>query len=512
MINKFLNFISGLKEKQVLLLLIGIAFILRLYAVVMSKGISFDGAGYGFMAKDFLKGDFLKGLSSSLHPFYPLMISWVSFDPAHVEIAGRIISLFFGTITLIPVYFLSKEMVDQRGAILSGLFYSFHPYLATYSGMLLSEATYMGLLTLSIYFFWKGLNLKRASSFLLSGAFLGLAYLTRPEGIGYVIVFLIWIIFYRGFKKGGLRKLVFFGALFLPLTLFSAPYIFHIQQETGQWLISKKGLSIQLGLFDLKEEKEIKGVEVPTIDEKIADHSQNLKMVEQRILFLLYTTYHYLRAYHFSLWLFLFFGLIGASQRGSKAEWLLASLILFHLVSLGIFTKSTIRFSIPVIPISLFWAGRGVLEIERLFRKINPSKALVWVSTFMIIVLLIQLPQALKPERRHRKGEKEVGLWLKANTPRDSKIMSNSPIEAFYAEREFVLLPLGIKMGENPGKSIEEIINFAKQRGVRYIVTNENTYETNPDFIKLTEFSEIKELFRYQVGGKKVAVIYEVVR
>jgi hypothetical protein len=90
--------------------------------------------------------------------------------------------------------------------------------------------------------------------------------------------------------------------------------------------------------------------------------------------------------------------------------------------------------------------------------------------------------------------------------------MSNSPIEAFYAEREFVLLPLGIKMGENPGKSIEEIINFAKQRGVRYIVTNENTYETNPDFIKLTEFSEIKELFRYQVGGKKATVVYEVVR
>jgi asparagine N-glycosylation enzyme membrane subunit Stt3 len=101
----------------------------------------------------------------------------VSFDSTNVEIAGRLISLFFGTLTLIPVFYLVKEVVGQKGAIFSGLFYSFHPYLVTYSGMLLSEATYWGLLTLSVYFFWMGLKRGKILGLIVSGLFLALAYL-----------------------------------------------------------------------------------------------------------------------------------------------------------------------------------------------------------------------------------------------------------------------------------------------------------------------------------------------
>jgi hypothetical protein len=70
MVNRITLFLKGLRERQILLLLLGITFGLRLYAVVMAKGIAYDSASYGFMARDFLKGEFLKGLTPAFHPFY----------------------------------------------------------------------------------------------------------------------------------------------------------------------------------------------------------------------------------------------------------------------------------------------------------------------------------------------------------------------------------------------------------------------------------------------------------
>jgi hypothetical protein len=510
MIDKSIHFFKNLKEKQLILLLIGIAFGLRLYAVLMAQGIAMDSAGYGFMARDFLKGDFIKGLSSTLHPLYPALIALISPDSAHVEIAGRLISLFWGTFTLIPLYYLVKETIGQKVAIFSALFYTFHPYLVTYSGMLLTEATYWGLLFLSIYFFWTGLKQEKGWRIALSGCFIGLAYLTRPEGIGYVLVYLAWIVVDGVLNKKWLKKFVLMGVLALSAFIFVIPYVMHIHQETGQWLLSKKAVEIQSQLLQKSEEEadSPNGVE----QAKPEKNSSKILMITQNIIqFLPFVSYNYLRAYHFSLWLFLFFGLIRVRQKIIPYELFIASLVLFHLFSLSTFIPSTIRFAVPVIPLSLFWASAGVFEIKRRLEKFSTLKPEHGVFWLIILALLIQLPQSLIPERSHRAYQKEIGLWLKKNTPHNAIIMSNSPIEAFYADREFMLLPLGIPRGEETGKSYAEIVHYAKERGVRFVLINHNTQETNPDFIPSIKGSDLKEFYRYQTGRGKFAIIYEVI-
>jgi hypothetical protein len=521
MVSKIVIFIEDLSEKQILLILLGITFGLRLYAVLMAKGIAYDGAAYGFVARDFLRNDFAKGLSSALHPLYPFLISLISPDASHVEIAGRFISLFFGTITLIPVFHLVKEAIGRKEAILSGLFYSFHAYLVTYSGMLLSEATYWGLLTFSVYFFWSGLSRKKVLGCTASGVCLGLSYLTRPEGIGYLIVFLIWIIIDGEMRKGWFKKCFMMGGLIVGFFILAFPYMFTIRQETGQWLISKKGPVTQSQLMkwvevneapknegpkDLRKEdlKSEKVIEQPRQSTKYFNLMKTGKFILQ---FFPFTLYHYFRAYHFALWFFLLFGLIRV-RRKIKLELFLASLILFHLISLATFTKSSIRFSVPLIPISLFWAGAGVLEIQRHLQRIKISNPEKWVSFLIILAILVQLPQSMRPERRSRADQKEVGLWLKQNTPPGAIIMSNSPIEAFYAEREFMPLPQGISTIWDPGKSYNEIISYAKSKGVRYILTNRNTHEMNPDFIESIQSRDLKEVFM-RVDRK--SIVYEVI-
>jgi hypothetical protein len=233
-----------------------------------------------------------------------------------------------------------------------------------------------------------------------------------------------------------------------------------------------------------------------------------LRITQNIVKYLPFVIYHYLRAYHFSLWLFLFFGLIRVRRKVIAYELFLASLVLFHLFSLSTFLPSTIRLSVPVIPLSLFWAGLGILEIKRYLEKIKISNPEKVIFLFILLVILIQLPQSLTPERRRRAEQKKVGLWLKQNTPPDAIIMSNSPQETFYADREFMMLPQGISTPGNPGKSYREIIYYAKTKGVRYILVNKNTHEMNPGFIESIQSTDLREIFR---RADQASIIYEVI-
>jgi 4-amino-4-deoxy-L-arabinose transferase-like glycosyltransferase len=507
MIDKLVSFFKTLSEKQVLLLLIGISFGLRLYAVLVAQGIANDSAAYGFMARDFLRGHFIKGLSSPAPPFYPFLIFLFSPDTTYVEITGRLISLFFSTLAIIPLFYLVKEAIGQKEAIFSALFYSFHPYLVTYSGMLLTEATYWGLLVLSVYFFWTGLRQEKVWKTAISGFFLGLAYLTRPEGIGYVLVYLAWIAGWGGVKRKWFKKFILIVTLILTIFVFVAPYVIHIHRETGQWLISKKAVETQSRFLNKSTGKAdpSKAIERDKTKNK---NSWILKIALNIVKNIPFVIYHYLRAYHFSLWLFLFFGLIRVRRKVISYELFLASMVLFHLFSLSTFLPSTIRFSIPVVPLSLFWVGIGITEMKKYLEKFgihNPEKV---ISFIVLLAILIQLPQGLTPIRRHRAEQRKVGLWLKQNTPQDTIIMSNSPQETFYADREFMMLPSEISRPGYRGQSYDEIIHYARTKGVRYILVNKNTHESNPDFIESIRPTDLKEIFRRADRG---TTIYEVI-
>jgi hypothetical protein len=505
--DKIILFFKNLTERQIVVLLILVTFGLRLYAVLMARGIANDSAAYGFMARDFLKGLFAKGLAIPGHPLYPLLISLFSPGTAHAEITGRLLSLFFGTFALLPLFYLVKQSIGRKEAILSALFYTFHPYLVAYSGMFLTEATYWGVVVLSVYFFWTGLQNANLWKMGLSGLFLGLAYLTRPEGIGYVLVYLAWIVGDSILKKKWFKAPVLIGALVSSVVVMGIPYVIYIHQETGQWLISKKALDAQSQLLkkDIEKIQSTKAVEGHQPEQK----NSKIGWITRNILHHLPSViYHYLRAYHFSLWLFLFFGLIRVRKKLIPYELFLASLVLFHLVSLSTFTPSTIRFSVPLIPLSLFWAGAGMLEMKGIIEKIkipSPEKAVVGIALF---VILIQLPQGLTPERRHRADQKRIGLWLKQHTLQDAIIMSSRPQEAFYAEREWVMFPVETLSTLNPGPSYDEVIRLAKAKGVRYILVSKQTFETNPGFIKSIQPVDLKEIAR---RTDQSSILYEVI-
>jgi len=187
------------------------------------------------------------------------------------------------------------------------------------------------------------------------------------------------------------------------------------------------------------------------------------------------------------------------------------SLVLFHLLSVATITSSTIRFSVPLIPISLLWAGAGVVEIQRFLEKRNVPRREIKLFFLIVLIVLIQLPRVLTPERWERQDQKHVGKWLEKNTPEGAVIMSDSPQEVFYANRSFIELPRDVSDPGNPGKAYWKVIDIARENGVRYIMIDKNARKLNAGFVDSIESSlDLRELYKYQDKDGDMTVVYEV--
>jgi 4-amino-4-deoxy-L-arabinose transferase-like glycosyltransferase len=238
----FFTRIGKLKEKERLWILVGVAFLLRLYLVITSEGISPDGVEYVRAAKFFLERNYYQGFSSVFSPFYPGVTAVVSLFVGDLEFAGKFVSLFFGSLTVLPVYGLGKRLFNEEVGFYSALLLTFHPYLAHFSGSVLTESTFTFLVAWSVLIGWKAFQNKSWRAMFSVGLLLGIAYLTRPEGIGFVVLFLLWIFFFDGVKFWNHlgRKLSMTGSLLIGSLIFALPYILFLHEITGKWILTKK--------------------------------------------------------------------------------------------------------------------------------------------------------------------------------------------------------------------------------------------------------------------------------
>ena len=229
-------------QRKKLFSLTGIAFVLRLYLVLTAKGIDPDGTVYLMVAKDLVERNYYKAFSNVVPPFYPFLTAFLYPITGDLELAGRIVSLILGTLTILPVYFLGKRLFGESIATFSSVLAVFQPYLAQFSGSVLTESTYTFLIAWGVLAGLKGFDSKSKGLMFLLGLLLGLAYLTRPEGIGFAVLILIWIFLFDGFRFWQSLKEKFSMAfsLMAGVLIFAFPYILFLHEVTGRWILSRK--------------------------------------------------------------------------------------------------------------------------------------------------------------------------------------------------------------------------------------------------------------------------------
>jgi 4-amino-4-deoxy-L-arabinose transferase-like glycosyltransferase len=487
----------------VLLLLLGLAFVLRLFLVVFPEVIYSDGIEYIRAAKQILSGNW-KGTKAP--PLYPILIALASRWTPNFELAGIWVSVIFGTLVVIPVFYLGKRIFDEKVGILSALFAVVHPFLYLSSGSVLTEAVYHFLLATAVLFGWRAFVDGRFWNILLFSLFTALAYLTRPEAIGTLFVFGFWVLFVpppqerrRWLKRVGIVCLAI-----LCFLVFSFPYLRLLREETGTWAISKK-FSISVGSLSGEGATPIESFTRTKKITLVSFVKEPLTVLRKIVFGWFQALYMFLRGFHPLLFLLAVLGFAwsirGASSK--KGTLYLLSYFIFYFGLLLPFFWIWRRYTSLLSTLALPWASLGFFGLtEWVTPRLKEGRWRMKLSalflSFVLIVIFIE--GVVAHGREHRLLQKEIGLWMKDHLSKEGKVMSRLPHEAFYAERDWV------RMLE---KSYEEMIDEARAKNVRYLIIDDKAKKMFPGFLEKVSEEDLVRLSNWEKEDQ-TSILYEV--
>jgi 4-amino-4-deoxy-L-arabinose transferase-like glycosyltransferase len=496
---------KGKRTWKILLLILAFAFCLRIFLMIYPEVIHNDGTEYVRNAKQILSGDWTEGKAP---PLYPLLTALAHYLTQNYELAGLLVSVIFGSLIVLPVFYLGRSIFNEKVGIVSSLLAAVHPFLYISSGSVLTESTYHFLLATSVFFGWKAFCGGKLYNLLLFSLFTTLAYLTRPEAIGFLFVFAVWVLLVNplGEKRPWIRKVGIIVVATLSFLVFSSPYLIQIRKETGRWEISKKA-SVSIGSFSEEES-------APSIDTikkqgiTLSSFIKNpLPVLGKMGIGFFQSLYKFQQACNPILFLLMGLGLILIFAEKNRYRWqgsfYLISYFIFFFGLVLPFFWITRRYTSQLISIAIPWAAFGCLGAKEWINK----RSLKWrknhIPALLLILLLIVLfvqGRVIHP-REHRFIQKEAGLWMKDHLPAGAKVMSPLPQEAFYAELPWVRMPEG---------SYDEVLKEARSKEVRYLIVDENIERNSPDFWAKSGLGDLIRLRDWKRKSRRL-VLFQVI-
>lgn len=497
----------------------------RVYAVLQPARIVWgDEPSYLWLGRNWLTGlgYSFTGYPDVHHsPGYPLLSGLVYLITHNLELASDICYVLFGTLLVVPIYLLARELYGRGVGYTAALFVATYPAIATAPAL-------WGTFTEPPYYFfvYSGLLLVliamrhgKRLAFLLAGASFGFAYLIRPEAVAYLavgggVLLLVWL-----FEKKLRTQQVWTGlALYgLGFLLFFLPYAYFVFRQTGSWMVSEKagvtfvtciGLSEgdtaafdratwgldSTGLevfFFSRESYHVNMLDV--IRAYPAEFVQLVVRNTRRFLGTLLST-PMLSIYLLPLMGVAFFRSAWSKAR-AKGELLLIASLTPVLVFVFFFIQD--RYIATLLPTLVIWMALGAYELGQwcgetaqnllgdTTRGAGSSAKRVLTMTPTVVLLLFML--ALQPKVTNlyantgsfRPEHKTLGLWLRENIPAGSVVMSRYPAIAFYANAQWE---------PTANASLEELLTYAEASKVDYFVVDElETRSLRPQFAPLLQ-------------------------
>ncbi len=126
-------------DYAVILVLISIALWIRLYIFRFHDVISTDGTGYVGAARKLISGD-VSGLS--FYGFYPVLVWLVGLFVPDMEIAAQLVSVFMGSLLVVPLYLLGLNLFSRTTAIVASVVTIVWSSHLSSSCIVASQATY----------------------------------------------------------------------------------------------------------------------------------------------------------------------------------------------------------------------------------------------------------------------------------------------------------------------------------------------------------------------------------
>lgn len=167
-------------------LMLGFGLLLRMFLLRYHTVLEGDAFAYASVALKLVEGDLVSGLRQTIQgQLFPAATAAFYLMTHDIELAPRLVSMVFGTLTILPVYALGTRLFDRRIGLTAGLLVMVQPALTEHSMLGLTEVMYTFFVACVAAVGWRFLTDGSWRVSLLLGGLVGLLALVRPEGVGY---------------------------------------------------------------------------------------------------------------------------------------------------------------------------------------------------------------------------------------------------------------------------------------------------------------------------------------
>jgi len=512
-----------------------------------------DSIQYLTFARNILSGIHNTGDISLLRykwsPLYPHLVALFSFgnsEPAFLVDVGRQVSILAGSLLIFPIYFLTRTMFGKTAASFSALLIILTPEFLYYSGALPTESLSTFFVALSMFILWLTTEKKFSPLlYLILGLFLGLAFLSRHATIGYLPIAMLWCfsswILKRRTKNfpASIKTIIISGFLILSgFFIAASPQVFYLQSKTGKWALVIDPSTDPVKRLSIAGKDQRYTKEYESRYEGLTQDAKNFFWEVEKTPGLLTTFVKYpvpfFKAYiktvlngylpdtyplpYPPIVLLLTAAGIIALIKTRRFNKLIFCLWTFggYYFFLALFHNMRDRYMFPAYTIILIAAGAGASAIAglvpNLFEDLKTRRTAGRVAFTAIVVLCVAL---LLPASagliKKQNAMTNIDLFMRLGNDLSQRIQKNALI--FDRTPHLAYFAGGISISV-PYSSIENVIKFGRNRGVRYwIISTGYVPWLRPQFKTLLKLSNKYEGLRtvaVYMSDKYRVIVYEI--
>jgi len=475
-----------------LVLLAGVVRVLRWTqtAVMMNDGPTFLRlAGYAS------HGDFTSLLRHPFHPLYPLAIAAAKPLFGDAERAAVAISVLAGALAVGALYLLLRAAFDRRVAAIGAFLLAVHASALELTD-LQSDALYLALFLASAALLWRAYAAGSARLAFAAGLVAGFAYLTRPEGLGTLVVGVALCALEVARRHWSVSQAARIGgALVLGGVLVMSPYVAFLSARSGGLVLTgKKSVTGVLGLSAVRAwlstgspeyqppkpldpllaerpdlvrpEKGVKPFRVAPVTHGFAKYPGALVRLGRSAR----------KALRAEILVLLALGLWSARGRpGARGRFFGTYALLYAFVLFGLAANSgyvSRRHVFPPAALCFGYAALGVLaladglgRLPRVGARLAPAARL---ALPLVLVAGLGLGKALRPDRMNALPELRAAYWVRdqGGLAPDQAVAAIKQRVGYYAQARFV------DLRRAPHEAL--LLPFLRRERARYVVVDES--------------------------------------
>ena len=412
-----------------------------------------DTGSFLYQAKSLIEGDAYRWFAvHTKPPLYSALIAagWkMGLDPI---VAGRLVALLAGLLVLHPAWLLLKRCGPAGPALVGLAILALMKEPVQASGRCISDTTYAAIMTYGLYFFLvRGLIDERLWAFPLAGALVGLAYLTRTEGLMLLPIGL-FVVAVGGIARKLPRRTALLGGLAMlavGLAIISV-HVAMVSAAEGRFTIRRNMGQFMLYSIGATQEVTPSAGKGPVPLEVLTAHG--LAMARSWLNGL----WHYLSSYiaragGYVTGAFLIAGLAAYGRRLWRWRPCQLGLGVFFLFLCGLSViKPHTRMLLGVLSLTGYLMGAGVFWIHRQVDKLNlpgkgrPGSEMVIPGIAIAGVLAISVASVIKFDRYQDSAISRAASIVVANSRSQEppvampRVATGEAAIAWYANGEVV--------------------------------------------------------------------------